>query len=292
MGHRPHPDFIAQVYSPLEFQAELTTAVRSFEELLGPNGQWVYQGEHSGVQMYVGVPPILPGRDPVPGPSVLPLYRSEIVIPDCRPIEALACVHQTAYRCLFQPRIRTAYYLRRFSMFHSQFYAVLAFGSGFESRDFVGVQAARFFDHDGHEVGHPSQDSPRVDLVHTSVEDPRVPPQEGKTRARHWHSGFRFSATNGGTLVQYISQLDYGAPIPAYIARVMYLEVPLTVSRLKEAHRLLGFPPYVLDHSHTVAMQVQSFDVDTRSFSISALVMRPGFFTIVLDSRRMYKQGS
>ncbi|KAK0530325.1 hypothetical protein OC834_003348, partial [Tilletia horrida] len=282
---------IAQVYNPVEFAAEVKVASTAFDELLSPKTAWTDCGHQDGVRIFRGEPPVLPGRDATPGPSVLPLVRSEIVVEDARPAELLACVHQAAYRCLFQPRIRTAYYLRRFSMFHNQFYAVVSFGKGFESRDFVGVQYARFFDESGAEVSSPSERSPRIDLIFASVDDPRIPAQEGKVRAKYWHAGFRFTKTKEGTLVQSIYQVDYGEPIPAYIFKVMWLEVPLNISRLREAFRLLGFPPYVLDPSHSIVMQLQSFDVETRAVSMSALVVRAGTFTIMLDSKRMYKQG-
>ncbi|KAE8211681.1 hypothetical protein CF327_g4593 [Tilletia walkeri] len=289
---KPSQASIAQVYNPVEFQAEVNLAASAFENLLGPNMQWKDFGETDGVRVFRGTPPVLPGRDAVPGRSVLPLSKSEVEIPDSNPVELLACLHQTSYRCLFQPRIRTAYYLRRFGMFHNQFYAVLAFGQDFQARDFVGVQYARFFDEQGNEIGHPKQDSPRIDLIFASVDDAKVPPMDGNiVRARYWHAGLRFTKTEKGTLVQYISQIDYGKPIPAYIYKVMWLEVPLTIGRLKEAHRLIGFPPYVLDPTYTIVMQLQSFDVDTRAVSISALVVRAGIFTIVLDSKRMYKEG-
>ncbi|KAL9937194.1 hypothetical protein V8E36_003603 [Tilletia maclaganii] len=282
---------VAETYSPIEYQAEVNLASSTFDELLSPNSQWTDYGESHGVRIQRGTPPAIPGRDPIPGPSVLPLCRSETVIPDARPIQLLACVHQAAYLAVFQPRVRTAYYLRRYSQYHNKFYAVLAFGKGFESRDLVGVQYARFFDENGLEVGHPSERSSRIDLVFANVEDAKVPAQEGKVRASYWHAGFRFTRTEEGTRVQHISQIDFGEPIPAYIYKVMWLEIPMVVSRLREAYRLIGCPPYVLDPAQTIAMQLQSFDVETRAVSISALVLRTGAFAIVLDSKRMYKQG-
>ncbi|CAD6883998.1 unnamed protein product [Tilletia controversa] len=288
---RPSQPPIAQVYNPIEFQAEVNIASSAFEDLLSPTTEWKDYGEQDGVRIYRGDPPVLPGRDPSPGRSVLPLCKSEVEIEDAKPVELLSCVHQAAYRCLFDPRLRTSYYLRRFSMFHNQFYAVLSLGRECPTRELVGVQFARFFEEDGNEVAHPTMKLGRIDLVFASVDDVGAPPVEGKVRANYWHAGFRFTATERGTAVQYISQVDYGQPIPSFIHKVMWLEEPLTVGRLKETFRLLGFPPYVLDPTHTIVMQLQSFDVETRAVTISALVVRAGTFTVVLDSKRMYKEG-
>lgn len=149
--------------------------------------------------------------------SELPMSKGTTYVPKSRPIELLACIHTFSYRNLFDTRFASAGILQRYSLHDHHFYLVIrGIGPIYSPRDATGVQTVRFYDNAGARLPMCYPDTPKVDIVYRSVNDPEVPPQEGKVRAWIHMGGYRleWDEAKQATKVTYVAHTNLQQSVP------------------------------------------------------------------------------
>ncbi|PWN92958.1 Bet v1-like protein [Acaromyces ingoldii] len=261
---------------------------RDFNEILSRDeSTWQSRGtlEDTDIKIYA--------RPGAPA-SELPMSKGTTYVPKSRPIELLACIHTFSYRNLFDTRFASAGILQRYSLHDHHFYLVIrGIGPIYSPRDATGVQTVRFYDHAGARLPMCYPDTPKVDIVYRSVNDPEVPPQEGKVRAWIHMGGYRleWDEAKQATKVTYVAHTNLQQSVPRYIGNVLMSELPRVTARLRGAVENFGFPPYILDIEVCVVQQLQIHDANTRRNEFRCHVRKPGSYLIIIDRERMYQNG-
>lgn len=244
------------------------------------------------------------------------MSKGTTYVPKSRPIELLACIHTFSYRNLFDTRFASAGILQRYSLHDHHFYLVIrGVGPIYSPRDATGVQTVRFYDNAGARLPMCYPDTPKVDIVYRSVNDPEVPPQEGKVRAWIHMGGWRleWDEAKQATRVTYVAHTNLQQNVPRCeslflrfftfntlvltrsshpdIGNVLMSELPRVTARLRGAVENFGFPPYILDMEVCVVQQLQIHDANTRRNDFRCHVRKPGSYLIIIDRERMYQNG-
>ncbi|CEH15425.1 START-like domain [Ceraceosorus bombacis] len=220
------------------------------------------------------------------------MLRGQTYIADCSPEEILHCIHILSFRLIWDVRIGAAGIISRFSQFSFLFYFCWrGIGQAYKGRDVTGVQGCRFLDGEGREQVKYSVDTNQIDIVWRSVELPDVPATEEKVRARIPTAGYRIERAGRGCNVTFIGQADLGEVIPGYLLRTLCHEQPRGLGRLRTAIESFGVPPYICDQYDCAVIQLQVFYPETRKTTVRAHASRAGTFALVLDVKRMYRNG-
>jgi len=237
---------------------------------------------------------ILPSMRDLDQKSNIPSVKGKSFIPNCRPIEVLACIHLFSYRLIWDVRMSSGRILQRYDYHNFLFYCVWrGIGPIYSPRDAVGVQDIRCWGPQGERQALALPNTQKIQIVWRSCVAPEAPIQEGKVRMDIQLGGYRIEwrPELNGCDVTFVGEANIMANVPTYLYKVLSMELPKVIGRLSGAMQRFGVPPYVLDLQDCVVIQTTFWHGETRSSKHRHHVRKPGSYSIMIDRQRMFPFG-
>lgn len=175
--------------------------------------------------------------------TTLDTLKGTVYMEGVKAVDVFSCIHQAAYRLIWDTRLASASIIERYSQTEFIFYLVTrGIGPIYWERDVVGCQFSRSYLADGSMAEDiVMADCPLVDIMWTNVDRPDIGPQQGKMRAQITLAGYRIEARGNGCQVTYFVSIDLAVPIPACESRTP-ASVPTVQSPLTSWHLLRSHP--------------------------------------------------
>lgn len=227
-------------------------------------------------------------------PTKAPIFKGTTFIANFRPIEILNCIHLFSYRLIWDTRMSSARIMQRYGQYNLSFYAVFrGIGPIYEPRDSVGVQDVRCWGPNQTPQRTAFPNTELIDIAFRSIETAEAPLQVGKVRMHIEIGGFRIEWLEElqGCNVTLVGDVDLAVLLPTYIWNVLSRELPIVVGRLRSSMEQFGHPPFIVDPSEIVIIQMIHYFSLTRITTLRQHVSKSGSYIVVIDRDRMYPAG-
>ncbi|KAI5477044.1 Lipid-binding START containing protein [Pseudohyphozyma bogoriensis] len=301
----PEPEYPAVADYPAEgpYSADADKAYKAFRDELASVEGWEDQGEREGVQLW---------RKPH-DPEVRPWFRLVLLLnlpfeltnlprtPSNAPLSFstlfLATIQLPGLRKRWDSRMQMGHMLARYSRTFYEFYSELKGVSWLVYPRFL-VAVTKTYREGG--VGS------EINLIQTSVEDPSIGEQAGKTRATLYFGGWQLKPQGDDLAVTYVVRIALNGSIPMALVNQIAVETPLCTGHARDVFNSVGHAPYVIvdaarGHSESgIIFQHEFFSdptagtsADERKYSCAFTTSNttPVEFEFAYDQKRMFPGG-